>query len=76
MIDLKQSVYLFVHKGYFDRRLDLSEIVRDMKLFYGARLTPELIKYASDVYNSFSDITIIEIDNVNEVEAEYEQLKF
>lgn len=52
-MDLEKSVYLFVHKGYYQRKHDLSRIVRDMELFYGARLTPELIFYAADVYNKF-----------------------
>lgn len=62
MIDIENSVYNFVHKAFYVRRVSCSKMIMEAESLYRHHLTPELRAYAIELYIGFEK-RIIEKDN-------------
>lgn len=61
MIDIEISVYKFVHKAFYVRRVSCSKMIMEAESLYRHHLTPELRAYAIDLYISFEKKIINEV---------------
>lgn len=54
-MDLTKSVYTFVHNAFYFRQVSCAQMVKDAKLLYREFFTNDLLQFAVNTYNSFSD---------------------
>ena len=61
MIDIEKSVYIFVYKAFYVRRVSCSKMIMQAESFYRELLTPELRAYAIELYIIFEKKIINEV---------------